>query len=369
MGIVNHGWPAILLLADGREFRGTGFGARRAGFGEVVFNTAMTGYQEILTDPSYTGQHVCMTQPHIGVYGVNREDIESHDQKIHASGFIVRDLSLLHSNRRAVTTLADYLSSNMIPGIFGLDTRALTRHIRDSGAMAGVIAPADSLRTELEEAVASWGTMEGKELTSAVSCREPYGMKPKENPRFLVCAYDYGAKQNIFRRMVERGIAVKVFPWDTPAQELMDHNPHGLFLSNGPGDPAACSTAITNIQELLGQRPMMGICLGHQLLALAVGAKTYKLAFGHHGANHPVMDKTTGKIEITSQNHGFAVDESTLAGTGALITHINLNDQSNEGISVPRQKAFSVQYHPEAAPGPHDADYLFDRFVDLMERG
>jgi len=363
---------SILILADGRIFRGHGFGSariRRRRIGEVVFNTAITGYQEILTDPSYCGQLVCMTQPHIGVYGVNDDDVESHDGRVWASALIVREISEIHSNRRAHSTLSEYLERHGTCGITGVDTRALTRHIRDQGAMVGAIASADAPLEPLLEQIRQWGSMEGKSLVGAVSCDAPYTVEAVGTERFRVAAYDFGAKQNIFREMARRGISVTVYPDNTPASSLAATNPDGYFLSNGPGDPAACVDAVANVRALLGTKPMMGICLGHQLMGLAIGAKTYKLPFGHHGANHPVKDTTTDRIEITSQNHGFAVDEQSLAAAGGDVTHTNLNDGSIEGFEIPDRKAFCVQYHPEAAPGPHDAGYLFDRFVKFLERG
>ncbi|GAB4322439.1 MAG: glutamine-hydrolyzing carbamoyl-phosphate synthase small subunit [Candidatus Zixiibacteriota bacterium] len=356
------------MLADGRVFRGIGFGARAVALGEVVFNTAMTGYQEILTDPSYCNQLVCLTQPHIGVYGINDDDIESHNGQVQAAGLIVRELSGIHSNRLAQRSIAEYLAMARVPGITGLDTRALTRHIRDRGAMAGAIAPASHDIDDLLAQIRSWGSMDGRELVSTVTCREPYTIEATGTQRFTVCAYDFGAKQNIFRMLADRGVTVKVFPAMTPARELLGSEPDGVFLSNGPGDPAVCAGQIENVRLLLGQRPLMGICLGHQLLGLAIGARTYKLPFGHHGANHPVLEFGSGRISITSQNHGFAVDSDSLEQAGARITHVNLNDKSVEGFELAEAQAFSVQYHPEAAPGPRDSLYLFDRFAEMMER-
>jgi carbamoyl-phosphate synthase small subunit len=359
----------ILMLADGRTFKGAQFGARKVSVGEVVFNTSMTGYQEILTDPSYSSQMVCMTQPLIGNYGVNGTDIESHGGKLHAVGLIVREASAHYSNQRALNSLNAYLREHDVAGIEQLDTRALTRHIRDKGAMAGVIAPRDTPRAELMERLEAWGTMEGRELVSDVTCKERYTISPEDSSRFTVCAYDFGAKQNIFRNLAKRGIAVHVYPADTAPSVLLEKNPDGIFLSNGPGDPAACHAHVERIKELLGVKPIWGICLGHQLLALALGARTYKLPFGHHGGNHPVQELSSGKIEITAQNHGFAVDEASLREINAVVSHINLNDGSVEGLVMPQLKAHSVQYHPEAAPGPHDATHLFDRFVRVMSRG
>jgi carbamoyl-phosphate synthase small subunit len=356
-----------LVLADGRIFRGRAFGARRPiVVGEVVFNTAMTGYQEILTDPSYCGQLVCMTQPHIGVYGVNDEDIESATRRPQASGLIVRQLSETFSNRRATSSLADYLAVHDIVGITGIDTRALTRHLRDQGAMTGAIASADLPTETVLSRIHDWGTMEGRELVSHVTCRSPYAIPAIGEEKYRIAAYDYGAKQNIFRELALRGATTHVFPATAPTADLLTDNPDGIFLSNGPGDPAVCADAVASVKALLGLRPMMGICLGHQLMALAVGATTYKLPFGHHGANHPVLERGTGRIEITSQNHGFAVDEASLQDVGGSVTHTNLNDHSVEGFALQHLNAFCVQYHPEAAPGPHDAHHLFDRFLGLL---
>lgn len=357
----------ILLLADGRLFRGRGFGARSTAFGEVVFNTSMTGYQEILTDPSYHGQIVVMTQPLIGNYGVNHEDEESRGGRVWPVGFVVREAARHPSSHRSEGSLSDYLRLHGTAGLEEIDTRALTRHIRSEGAMAGAMAPADVDRDELLEQVLAWGTMEGRNLIYEAASEHPYIIPAEGEERFQIAAYDFGAKQSIFRNLAALGITVQVFPASAPPEDLLATNPDGIFLSNGPGDPAACTDAIANVRELLGKKPLFGICLGHQLLGLAVGAATYKLPFGHHGGNHPVKNMETEHVEITAQNHGFAVERKSLEDAGGVVTHVNLNDGSVEGFHLPDVRAFAVQHHPEAAPGPHDALYHFRRMLEMME--
>ncbi len=369
---------AVLALADGRVFHGAAFGARGQATGELVFNTSMSGYQEILTDPSYCGQLVAMTYPEIGNVGVNREDVES--KRPFVEGFIVKEYWDIPSNWRAQQSLHSYLEEAGIPGIQGLDTRALVRHIRERGAVNAVLATdgKDDPDTLVDKARAA-PSMEGRDLVRIVTCDEPYQwtegcwhleggyQTPTAAPKKRVVAYDFGIKQNILRNLVDNGCEVTVVPADTPAARVLDLNPDGVFLSNGPGDPAAAPYAAAHVRDLVGKKPIFGICLGHQILGLALGGSTYKLKFGHHGGNQPVMDLTTRKVEVTSQNHGFAVDVQSLKGSADL-THINLNDETVEGLAHRDVPVFSVQYHPEASPGPHDANYLFARFIDLMER-
>jgi carbamoyl-phosphate synthase small subunit len=368
---------AILALADGTTFEGTSFGATGEGAGEVVFNTSMTGYQEILTDPSYVGQMICMTYPEQGNYGVARADDES--LRPHATGFIVRHQAEEPSSFRAERSLAAYLEAHGVVGIWGIDTRRLTRHIRTAGAQMGVISTEGGAKALVERARALPG-MEGQDLATRISTRAPYewnergadawtdaerGEEPA--PRFHVVAYDWGLKRAMLRLLAEAGCRVTVVPSRTGADEALALRPDGIFLTNGPGDPAAVVGARETVAALLGKVPVFGICLGHQILSLAVGARTYKLKFGHRGANQPVKDLSTGKVDITVQNHGFAVDAASL-GKRARVTHVNLNDDTVEGIEVLDAPAFSVQYHPEASPGPHDARPLFARFVSMMER-
>lgn len=369
---------AYLALEDGTVFRGAGFGAAAEATGELVFNTSMSGYQEILTDPSYCGQLVAMTYPEIGNVGVNPEDVESRQPFV--QGFIVKEYWDSPSNWRARRTLHSYLEEHAIPGIQGLDTRALVRHIRERGALNAVLAcgTSDSPDTLVDKAKAA-PSMVGQDLVCRVTCAEPYEwteglwqlgrgfVRPDGAPRYRVIAYDYGMKYNILRHLVDAGCEVRVVPADTPAADALAWNPDGIFLSNGPGDPAAAAYAAAHVRDLIGRKPIFGICLGHQILALALGGSTYKLKFGHHGANQPVMDLTTRKVEITSQNHGFAVDVDSLHGAVEL-SHVNLNDETAEGLSHREEPVFSVQYHPEASPGPHDAAYLFGRFIELMEK-
>ena len=361
---------AVLLLEDGTLFRGKSFGKTGEVIGEVVFNTSMTGYQEILTDPSYYGQIVTMTYTQIGNYGVNEEDIES--SKVQVRGFIVREYFDDYSNWRAKKSLDTYLKHNNIVGISEIDTMMLTRQIRLSGAMKGIISTeTDNLRV-LKNRLSEHPDMAGSDLVRYVSCKEKYIYNEKNNSnKYSVAALDYGIKLNILRCLDSAGFKVTVLPAGFSSDELLSLNPDGIFLSNGPGDPAAVTYAIKTIAAILGKKPVFGICLGHQLMALALGARTYKLKFGHHGGNHPVKNLATGRVEITTQNHGFSVDVESLAkieSTTYRVTHINLNDNTIEGIEYPEISAYSVQHHPEAGPGPYDSRYIFKNFADYIEK-
>ena len=374
--------PAILALADGTVFQGYSIGKSGSSVGEVVFNTSMTGYQEILTDPSYCQQMVVLTYPHIGNYGVNGEDIESN--KVFATGLIIKDLPLLHSNFRASHDLSEYLKAQQVCGIAGLDTRALTRHLRTHGAQNACILTldagsevTDALKAQAIAQAQAAPSMTGLDLAKVVTTDKSYewtqtewqlgsGYGTQTAPQFHVVAYDFGVKFNILRMLAQRGCRVTVVPAQTPAHEVLAMKPSGVFLSNGPGDPEPCDYAIRAVQEIVESgMPTFGICLGHQLMALAAGAKTFKMKFGHHGANHPVKDEATGRVSITSQNHGFAVDVATLPAT-MRSTHVSLFDGSNQGLERTDKPAFCFQGHPEASPGPHDVDYLFDRFINSM---
>ncbi|HWR73146.1 MAG TPA: glutamine-hydrolyzing carbamoyl-phosphate synthase small subunit [Nitrospirota bacterium] len=367
---------AILALADGMVFEGSSFGAEGESSGEVVFNTSMTGYQEILTDPSYKGQVVTMTYPQIGNYGVNDEDVES--AKPHVEGFIVKEYLDFPSNWRAKSSLHQYLAANGIVGIQGIDTRALTRHLRDFGAQPGIISTRETSPDNLVKKAQKLPKMSGLDLAREVTCKEPYrweegdwsikkGYAKKSASRYTVVAYDYGIKRNILRLLTQAGCDVTVVPATMSAEEVLGMKPDGVFLSNGPGDPEPVTYAIENIRKLLGKKPLFGICLGQQLLGLALGGRTYKLKFGHHGANQPIMDLATRKVEIAAENHGFAVDLDTVKDQ-VVPTHMNLNDNTCEGFRHKTLPAFCVQYHPESSPGPHDSRYLFARFVEMMEK-
>jgi carbamoyl-phosphate synthase small subunit len=366
---------AKLALEDGSVFTGKAFGAAGTSEGEVVFNTSMTGYQEILTDPSYKGQIVTMTYPLIGNYGINRRDVES--KRPHVAGFVIKELSPVYSNYRADLSLDEYLKQNGVIGIQGIDTRALVRKLRITGAMRGILSTLISDDAELVAKARRGAQMAGADWVQAVKPAGEYGWSEDQEEWGLgrvergdglhVVALDCGAKSNILRHLAERGIRVTVLPPDVTAEEIRRHNPDGLFVSNGPGDPAVLDYAVRPIQGVLNELPIFGICLGHQLLGRAIGAQTYKLKFGHRGGNQPVMNLDTGRVEITSQNHGFAVDRKSLEAAGGIVTHVNLNDQTVEGFRHKSLPVFCVQYHPEASPGPHDAAYLFDAFVEMMK--
>ncbi|MCO6512729.1 MAG: glutamine-hydrolyzing carbamoyl-phosphate synthase small subunit [Aridibacter famidurans] len=356
---------SILVLEDGRLFKGLSFGAEGETFGEMVFNTSMTGYQEILTDPSYAGQIVCMTYPLIGNYGVNDDDVESRRPWV--EGFVVREASRIASSWRATETLDSYLKRHKIVGIEHIDTRALVRHIRDKGAMRAGISTIDTDESKLLEKVLSSPEMKNRELASAVTTDERYTVSADGEERFHVVCYDFGVKLNSLRNFSKAGCRVTVVPADTPADEVLELRPDGVFLSNGPGDPAAMQSTVDQIRRIAeAQLPMFGICLGHQVLGKTFGGGTFKLKFGHRGGNQPIKDLSTGKVEITSHNHGFAIDPDSL-GPDVEITHVNLNDNTVAGIRHRSLPVFSVQYHPEAAPGPHDAEHHFARFIKILE--
>jgi carbamoyl-phosphate synthase small subunit len=366
---------AILALEDGRVFRGRGDGAPGERFGEVVFNTSLSGYQEILTDPSYAGQIVILTYPHIGNYGTNPLDCEA--TRPYAEGLVVRELSQLASNWRSEEDTSAFLAQYGVPVISDIDTRALVRHLRNCGAMRGVISTLNLDEASLVRKVKASPSMVGLDLASTVTIATRYewaepsarlsGARGTPPPvRFRVIAYDFGIKQNILRRLVDVGCHVLVVPAKTSARDVLALKPDGVFLSNGPGDPEPLEYAAKNVRDLAGRVPVFGICLGHQIIGLALGGKTYKLKFGHHGGNHPVLNLETRKVEITAQNHGFAVDPDSLKASEVILTHKNLNDDTLEGLRHRSLPLFSVQYHPEASPGPHDSAYLFDRFVKMM---
>jgi len=355
---------AKLALEDGTIFKGTSFGATGECDGEIVFNTSLTGYQEILTDPSYKGQIVTMTYPLIGNYGINPDDMES--KKPFLEGFVVKECSRIVSNWRATQSLDSYLKEHNIIGIEGIDTRALTRHIRLEGAMKAVISTQDlDDKSLIQKAKKSPGLI-GRDLVEEVSCQEPYQWN--KDGKYTVVVIDCGAKYNILRHLKQRNCKVIVLPYNISAEEILAKKPDGLMLSNGPGDPAAVKHVVNTVKKLLGKLPIFGICLGHQMLGLALGGTTYKLKFGHHGGNHPVKDIKTGKITITVQNHGFCVDIESLNKDDVEITHINLNDNTLEGIRLKKMPVFSVQFHPEYGPGPHDAQYLFDDFIEMIKK-
>ena len=368
---------AKLALENGAVFTGRFFGATGTSEGEVVFNTSMTGYQEILTDPSYKGQIVTMTYPLIGNYGINRQDVESKTP--HVAGFIIKELAPLYSNYRADMSLDDYLQANNIIGLEGIDTRALTRMLRISGAMRGILSTEILDDAKLVDRAKHAAAMVGADWVKAVKPKSQYNWdenqgdwglgKVERGDGLHVVALDCGAKHNILRNLSERGVKITVLPPDVTAEEIMKHRPDGLFVSNGPGDPAALDYAVRPLQGVLGKVPIFGICLGHQLLGRAIGAETFKLKFGHRGGNQPVKNLDTGRVEITSQNHGFAVEQKSLESKGGIVTHLNLNDNTVEGFRHRDLPVFSVQYHPEASPGPHDAVYLFDAFIDMMKTG
>ncbi len=372
---------ALLALEDGLVLTGRSFTGPGEAGGEVVFNTSMTGYQEILTDPSYAGQIVTMTYTLIGNYGINLEDVES--RRIQAEGFIIKEYHPYPSNWRAKGTLAEYLQASNKLGVEGIDTRAVTKRLREGGAMRGIISTQDLNPESLVRRASELPSMEGANLVDQVTCTAPYwwdessidrNEETKDLPSLWrersgkkVILYDYGVKFNIIRNLKARGLEVLVVPATTPAAEVLALNPDGIVLSNGPGDPAAVTYAVDNVRQVLGQKPVFGICLGHQLMGLALGGRTFKLKFGHRGGNQPVKNLLNGRVEITSQNHGFAVDLNSIADPAVELTHFNLNDNTLEGLRHPKLQAFSVQYHPEASPGPHDANYLFDEFLKMVK--
>jgi carbamoyl-phosphate synthase small subunit len=372
---------AVLALADGRIFEGTSFGAQGEVTGEIIFNTSMTGYQEVITDPSYCGQMIVMTYPLIGNYGVNPEDFES--DRPHLSSLIIKELSSISSNWRSDDTLHNFLTNHGIPGVHGIDTRALTRHIRNTGAQQAILSTLDTNPESLVQKAKKLPCLTGRDLVKEVTCKEPYewheekwGNKNKINsdqkninPKnsIFIVAYDFGIKRNILRMLKQSGCNIKVVPAAMPADEVLAMRPNGVFLSNGPGDPTAVPYALNNVKYLIGKIPLFGICLGHQILSLALGATIYKMKFGHHGGNQPVMNLKTRRVEITAQNHGFGVEPSSI-NTDCSITSINLNDNTIEGISHNSLPIISIQYHPEASPGPHDSSYIFKEFIDLIEK-